>query len=72
MALLEIGSVCIKTCGKEAGEKAVILEIINDKQVMVIGSKVKKRKCNKAHLVPIGEKISVTKSITQKELQKLE
>jgi len=66
---LEEGSVCVKTRGREAGRKAVVLEF--DKKAglaLVEGPKVKKRKCNPMHLLPTGKKVSVKKGITKKEL----
>ena len=65
---MEIGSVCIKLCGREAGEKAVVIGKVDEKYVSVMGPKVRKRKCNIAHLFPTGKTIKVTKSVTQKEL----
>lgn len=69
MRALEVGSVCVKTTGREAGHKAVVLEEVDDNFVLVQGPKVRKRKCNVLHLIPIGKKISVSKSVTQKELE---
>ena len=65
---LEIGSVCIKLCGREAGEQAVVLEKVDEKYVSIIGPRVRKRKCNIYHLFPTGKTIKITKSVTQKEL----
>lgn len=65
---LGIGRVCIKLCGREAGEQAVVLEKVDEKHVSIIGPKVRKRKCNIAHLFPTGKTIKITKSVTQKEL----
>ncbi len=61
MKAIDKGSVCVKTAGREAGEKAVVLEIIDDNFVTIEGPKVKKRKCNKAHLFPTGQKSGTTK-----------
>lgn len=56
---LEVGAVCIKTRGREAGKKAVILEFDKKTGFAVIGGKhVKRRKCNIMHLVPTGEKLN--------------
>ncbi len=72
MAGLEDGMVCIKTHGKEAGRKAVIIDF--DKKTgiaTIIGPHVKKRKCNTNHLLPTGQKVKVKKTSTQKELAEL-
>jgi len=68
---LGIGSVCVKTTGREAGKKAVVLETVNANTVVIAGPKVRKRKCNIAHLFPTGKAVPVTKGVTQKELKGL-
>ncbi|MEK6958091.1 MAG: 50S ribosomal protein L14e [archaeon] len=68
MKAIDKGVVCIKTTGKEAGKKVVVLEAIDRNFVMIEGKGVKKRKCNIAHLFPTGEKIGASK----KEPAKLE
>lgn len=60
MVSIEKGRVCIKTAGREAGEKCVIVEIIDEKFVEVLGESVKNRRCNIAHLEPTAETIEVS------------
>jgi len=72
MAGMEPGMVCIKTHGKEAGKKAVVLEYDKKAGIAVIeGPHLKKRKCNAKHLLPTGKKVSVKKNATKKELAEL-
>ncbi len=59
MRSLDVGSVCMKTTGREAGEKAVVVEVVDDNFVVIgsfEGSHVRKRKCNITHLIPLGTK----------------
>ncbi|MGL4669125.1 MAG: 50S ribosomal protein L14e [Methanobacteriaceae archaeon] len=60
MASIEVGRVCVKTAGRESGEKCVIVEIIDEKFVEVVGVDVKNRRCNISHLEPIAETIEVS------------
>ena len=61
MALIEIGRVCIKKYGRDAGSKAVVTKIIDTNFVNVITSvRAKERKCNVKHLEFLGEKIDVS------------
>ena len=70
MTGLETGMVCVKTKGREAGKRAVILEF--DKGLAVIvGPNVKKRRCNAKHLIPTGKKLAIKKNATKKEIAKL-
>ena len=72
MAGLEPGTVCIKTRGKEAGKKVVLLEFEKKTGMALIeGPYVKKRKCNIKHLMPIGKKIEAKKGMKKEELAEL-
>ena len=60
MASIEVGRVCVKIAGREAGEKCAIVEIIDENYVEVIGEAVKNRRCNISHLEPTAETIDVS------------
>ena len=60
MASIEVGRVCVKTAGWEAGERCAIIDIIDDNFVEVVGEGVKNRRCNINHLEPLDETIEVT------------
>ena len=70
MKAVDKGSVCVKTAGRTAGEKVVVLELKDNNFAIIEGVRIKKKRCNLAHLIPTGKKIEVTKSITQKDLAK--
>ncbi|ADZ09054.1 50S ribosomal protein L14e [Methanobacterium lacus] len=59
MPAIEVGRICVKIAGREAGEKCVIVEIIDDNYVEVVGSTIKNRKCNLKHLEPVDQTIEV-------------
>jgi large subunit ribosomal protein L14e len=69
MPAIEVGRICVKTSGREAGEKCVIVEIIDDKFVEVIGTVVKNRRCNIKHLEPVEQVIEI-KSEDPEEIRK--
>lgn len=52
MAGIEIGSVCIKTRGRNAGKKVTVVGMEKDGFVLVEGKKIKKKRCNPRHLFP--------------------
>ena len=56
---MEIGSVCIKTRGREAGKTVVILSKPKKGKVLVDGSKVRRKQCNVLHLFPLGKAVKV-------------
>ena len=69
MNTLEKGSICIKTAGRNSGEKVVILKLIDNTFVEIEGFKIKKKRCNISHLFPTRKKIDVSEKITQEELK---
>ncbi len=56
--MLEVGRVCVKLAGREAGAKCVVVKLIDDNFVLIDGD-VKRRKCNKNHLLPLVQVISI-------------
>lgn len=73
MASIEVGRVCVKTAGREAGEKCVIIELIDENFVEVIGGSVKNRRCNINHLEPLEETLDVSGDVEaiKKDLESL-
>lgn len=67
---MEIGSVCIKTKGRLAGKKCVVVGM--EKGFAVIEGKwFKKKKCNLRHLFLTNKSIMVTKTSSHEEILKL-
>ena len=56
---MEIGQVCIKTKGREAGRSVVVLSKAKDGKVLIDGPKVKRKECNVLHLFPLNEQVKV-------------
>jgi large subunit ribosomal protein L14e len=69
MPAIEVGRICVKTAGREAGEKCVIIDIIDEKFVEVVGTSIKNRKCNLKHLEPVDQTIEI-KSDDVEEIKK--
>lgn len=74
MPAIEIGRVCIKITGREAGRKCVIVDIVDDNFVLVTGPKsisgVKRRRCNIGHLEVLDKKINIAKGASDEEVAK--
>lgn len=56
---MDIGQICIKTKGREAGRRVVVLSKAKDGRVLIDGSKVKRKNCNVLHLFPTNQKIDI-------------
>ncbi|MFH1592531.1 MAG: 50S ribosomal protein L14e [Candidatus Woesearchaeota archaeon] len=72
--MLENGRLCVKTCGRDSGKIAVVIDQIDDTYVLVDGQ-VRRKKCNRMHLEPLDKKIKVktkaTSETVAKELKQL-
>ena len=65
--MFEIGRLCIKIAGRDAGLKCVVVEEIDDLFVLVDGQ-TRRRKCNKKHLEPLKELIKIKKGAAHTEV----
>lgn len=72
--MFEVGRVCLKLAGREAGKYCVIVKKMDEGFVMVTGPKsltrVKRRRCNINHLEPIEEKVKIKAEATDAEVLK--
>lgn len=60
MPLIEIGRVCIKKHGRDAGCKAAITKVVDQNFVMIVTSvRTKERRCNVSHLEFLSEKVDI-------------
>ncbi|MEM7825489.1 MAG: 50S ribosomal protein L14e [Candidatus Aenigmatarchaeota archaeon] len=70
--MLEVGRVCIKIGGREAGKYCVVLKKIDKSFVLVTGPKiltgVKRRKCNVNHLEVLPYKLEIKEDATDEEV----
>mgnify|MGYP001612534226 CR=1 FL=1 len=72
MGAIEVGRVCIKTTGREAGQKAVVVKVIDKNFVLIDGKRVKRRKCNVLHLFPTTEeKLKIKENEPHEEIVKM-
>lgn len=70
MPALEVGRICVKTRGRNAGKRIVIVEM--QKNFAVIDApNMKRKRCNILHLIPIDERLDVNKSTSHEEIVKL-
>jgi len=67
--MFEIGRLCVKTAGRDAGKKTVIINIIDNKYVMIDGE-TRRRKCNVSHLEPLKGVIKIKKDASHAEIKK--
>ena len=58
--MIEIGRLCIKIAGRDAGNKCIVVDTIDNNNVLIDGN-VRRKKCNIKHLEPLKEKMDIKK-----------
>jgi len=65
--MLSVGRVCIKLAGRDAGQKCVVVEVIDDKTVLIDGM-TRRRKCNKIHLEPLTQTLEIKNNASHSDV----
>jgi large subunit ribosomal protein L14e len=72
MPAIEVGRICVKLTGREAGRKCVIVDIMDKSFVVITGPKtitgVKRRRANINHVEPLQDKIAIKRGATDEEI----
>jgi len=72
MPAIEVGRICVKLTGREAGRKCVIVDIIDKSFVLVTGPKtvtgVRRRRTNVNHIEPLQDKMSIKRGASDDEV----
>ena len=69
---MEVGKICIKITGREAGKKCIVVDLVDKNFVLITGPKevteIKRRRVNIKHLEPTPEKIAINRGATDEEV----
>jgi len=70
MELREVGRVCIKTKGRDAGSIVAIIDVEEDDKnyAIIEGQNARRKKCNVRHLLFTDRKISIKKNAPREEV----
>jgi len=68
--MIEIGRLCVKIAGRDAGLKCVIVDIL-DSNLVLIDGETRRRKSNILHLEPLKEKVKIKKNASHEEIKKV-
>jgi large subunit ribosomal protein L14e len=72
MPAIEVGRVCVKVYGREAGRKCVIVDIIDENFVLITGPKqltgVRRRRANIDHIEVLDKKIEIPKGASDEQI----
>lgn len=67
--MFDIGRVCMKLAGRDAGMRCVIVDTV-DNHTVIIDGETRRRKCNTRHLEPTDKIVSVTKGASTADVAK--
>jgi len=74
MAGFDVGRICVKLSGREAGMKCVVLDIIDKNFALVTGppktTGVKRRRVNIQHIEATPERVEIKKGASDEEVAK--
>jgi len=69
---IEVGKICVKLAGREAGRRCVIVDVVDKNFVLITGprkvSGVKRRRVNANHLELTQTKIDIKRGATDEEV----
>jgi large subunit ribosomal protein L14e len=68
--MFEIGRVCVKLAGRDSNKKCIVIDVIDDKTVLIDGE-TRRRKCNIKHLEPLEQTVKVSKNASATEVAKV-
>ena len=72
MPAIEVGRICVKLTGREAGRKCVIVDVMDKSFVVITGPKtitgIKRRRANINHVEPLQDKIAIKRGATDEEI----
>ena len=67
--MIEVGRLCVKIAGRDAGRSCVIVEAVDDSFVIVDGQ-VKRKRCNIDHLEPLQHRLPIAIGASHEEVVK--
>jgi large subunit ribosomal protein L14e len=73
MPAIEVGRVCVKVTGREAGKKCVIVDVMDKSYIVISGPKkvtgVRRRRANVNHVEPLLDKIEIKRGASDDEVE---
>jgi large subunit ribosomal protein L14e len=72
VSAIQVGRICVKRQGREAGQKCVIVDVIDESFVLITGPKavsgVKRRRVNVKHLQPLDDRLQISKGASDEDI----
>jgi large subunit ribosomal protein L14e len=75
LSAMDVGRLCVKLRGREAGGRCVIVDVIDRNYVLVTGppelTGVRRRRINMSHLRPLDERIEIDRGAPDDEVMEI-
>ena len=75
LSAMDVGRICVKLTGREAGSRCVIVDVVDRNYVIVTGplevTGVRRRRVNMSHLQPLDEVIEISRNASDEEIAAL-
>ena len=72
MTAIDIGRICVKLSGREAGKRCVIIDVVDRNYVIVTGppslTGVRRRRVNMNHIKPLDEIIDISRNASDEDI----
>ena len=72
MSSMDVGRVCVKLTGREAGSRCVIVDVIDRNYVVVTGpielTGVRRRRVNMNHLQPTEDSVDISRNASDEDI----
>lgn len=67
--MFKVGRLCLKTAGRDAGKKCVVVDVL-EKNLVLVDGETRRRKCNIMHLEPLKDVVSIKKGASHDEVKR--
>jgi large subunit ribosomal protein L14e len=72
MPAMEVGRICVKVSGREAGRKCVIVDVVDKSFVLITGPKkvtgIRRRRANVNHVEPLQDSVEIKRGASDDEV----
>ena len=69
---VEVGRICIKVAGREAGKRCIVVDVMDKSFVMITGPKnltgVRRKRANMNHLLALSDKVDLKRGASDDEV----
>lgn len=65
--MIDIGSVCMKIAGRDAGKICVVVDML-DGQFVLIDGQTRRKRCNNMHLEPLSYSVDIKKGASSDDV----